>query len=286
MTPSNPDNNKPFIYRIADALGITHLVVAVQHSHLMSEIEGLVSALAGKSDTNHTHKSIQYNPSSATDGYAGFSTTGEGSFSVYVQDNKSINFGFGGITKASITKSNAGNLARALQNPDNTPTSDSDNLVTSGGVKAALDGKQDVLTFDSTPTSGSDNPVKSSGIYTALAGKAPLNHTHTPLEVIGLIPAFVSYSGNAIDLDGLITAEEGLARVCVQNETSGHVQFDDLFYSGGDTPIHVNVNGSAHIEATYYAIATIYKIDKNLAPDHEHELCYFLTIDGIFNDGN
>lgn len=55
MTPSNPTNSQPLIYRIADALGITHLVVAVQHSHLMSEITGLAAALAAKANANHTH---------------------------------------------------------------------------------------------------------------------------------------------------------------------------------------------------------------------------------------
>ena len=139
MTPSNPDNQQPLIYRIADALGITHLVVAVQHSHLMSEIEGLVSALAGKADTNHTHKLIQYNTYASTDGFAGFTVSGTGSFTIGVQDDKSINFQFGPTVKASITNSNVDNLARALRNPDSTPTADSDNLVTSGGVKAAID---------------------------------------------------------------------------------------------------------------------------------------------------
>lgn len=50
MTPSNPTNSQPLIYRIADALGITHLVVAVNHTHAQSEVEGLESALAGKAN--------------------------------------------------------------------------------------------------------------------------------------------------------------------------------------------------------------------------------------------
>lgn len=140
MTPSNDPNGKPLIYRIADALGVTHLVVAVQHSHIMSEIEGLVSALAGKADTNHTHKLIQYSTTS-TDGFAGFTVTGAGSFTIGVQTDKSIEFQFGPTVKASITNSNVDNLARSLRNPDTTPTANSDNLVTSGGVKDALDGK-------------------------------------------------------------------------------------------------------------------------------------------------
>lgn len=54
---------------------------------------------------------------------------------------------------------------------DTTPTANSTNPVQSGGVKAALDGKQNALTFDSAPTANSDNPVKSSGIKAALDEK-------------------------------------------------------------------------------------------------------------------
>lgn len=64
------------------------------------------------------------------------------------------------------------NYKSMLDSVDSAPTDSSANLVTSGGVKAALDNKQDNLTFDNAPTSGSDNPVKSGGIYSALNGKA------------------------------------------------------------------------------------------------------------------
>lgn len=51
---------------------------------------------------------------------------------------------------------------------DSTPTSASNNPVTSGGVYTALEDKQDVLSFDSAPTSGSTNPVTSGGVYSAI----------------------------------------------------------------------------------------------------------------------
>ena len=54
---------------------------------------------------------------------------------------------------------------------DDAPTGSSQNLVKSGGVKAALDQKQAKLTFDTTPTSGSSNPVTSGGVKAALDGK-------------------------------------------------------------------------------------------------------------------
>jgi len=44
--------------------------------------------------------------------------------------------------------------------------------VTSKAIKTALDGKQAALTFDDTPTQDSNNPVTSGGIYTALQNGA------------------------------------------------------------------------------------------------------------------
>lgn len=66
---------------------------------------------------------------------------------------------------------------------DNTPTAGSGNPITSGGVYTALQGKQDVLTFDDAPTSDSSNPVKSGGVFTALQGKADASTTYTKTEV-------------------------------------------------------------------------------------------------------
>ena len=67
---------------------------------------------------------------------------------------------------------------------DTTPTSNSSNPVTSGGIKSALDGKQNTLTFDTTPTSGSGNPITSGGVYSALNGIHPFNYT-TDEKVVG-----------------------------------------------------------------------------------------------------
>lgn len=51
-------------------------------------------------------------------------------------------------------------------NSDSTPTENSTAPVTSGGVFAALAGKEDTLTFDTAPTAESTNPVTSAGIKT------------------------------------------------------------------------------------------------------------------------
>ena len=179
MTPSNPSNGQPLIYRICDALGINHLVACFNHTHEQSEVEGLPAALSakanatdmtaalagkqntltfdstpiagstnpvtscgvkialdGKADTNHTHTFIGDREA--------YVAAGEGSVDI---DAESMNIHIhneGGGTEISITPNNAPNLFRALQTPDTTPTANSTKLVTSGGVKAALDGKVSV----------------------------------------------------------------------------------------------------------------------------------------------
>lgn len=224
MTPSNPDNQQPLIYRIADALGITHLVVAVQHSHLMSEIEGLASALAGKADTNHTHKLIQYSASASTDGFAGFTVTGAGSFTIGVQTDKSIDFQFGPTVKASITNSNVDNLARALRNPDTTPTASSDKLVTSGGVAAALAAKMDNKTIDSTPTANSTNLVTSGGVKAALEGKAN--------KVDVMYSVFEKSDANEnIELDNVLSDGQETSHFILINRMGEQIKVSDFFYT-------------------------------------------------------
>jgi hypothetical protein len=135
---------------------------------------------------------------------------------------------------ADAANAAAADLNELLDNIDTTPTENSENLVTSGGVYAAIpkaatnnpvmDGtaavgtsakyakedhvhpsdtsKQNVLTFDDVPTSGSNNPVKSGGIHTALAGKQDvLTFDDTP--TIG--------SNNPVKSGGTYTALDGKA---------------------------------------------------------------------------
>ena len=225
MTPSNPSNGQPLIFRICDALGINHLVACFNHTHEQSEVEGLPAALSAKA-----------NASDMTAALAGKQNT--------------LTF-------------------------DTTPTAGSNNPVTSGGIKTALDAKQNTLTFDNTPTANSNNPVKSSGIFNALGVK---------VNVSDVMPEFLEYDGqDAIDLDSIIADSKGVHRLCIQNTSGGTEQFENLFVSSDGRNIHVNINSSAQIDPSYYAIATIYKIDDQA---HEHDVCYFIELNGIFNDGN
>ena len=138
MTPSNPDNQQPLIYRIADALGVFHLVATVNHTHSQDEIEGLAAALAAKQDA------LTFD-SAPTAGSTNPVTSGGVKAALDSKSNlvgQTISLVING-QEIEIEPSDVPNLIRALSNPDTTPTASSNNLVTSGGVKTALDDKAD-----------------------------------------------------------------------------------------------------------------------------------------------
>ena len=256
MTPSNPDNSKPLIYRIADELGITHLVVAVQHSHLMSEITGLVDALAAKANAVPA--------GSPTGGIVIANTAGELS-----RSDKTLND------------------LMPVMTIDSTPTASSPNLVTSGGVKAALanysqtshthnyitttagsmgvyqdgetmsgyigvvlydateqenysfnitvDDLSNVFNPDTTPTLNSIRLITSGGVKTALnaistelAGKAPLDDTQVMYKSLDK-----SQGGGVqyIDVDEMFQGGNTQVSLIIENSYEDKVPLVDAFFS-------------------------------------------------------
>ena len=81
---------------------------------------------------------------------------------------------------------------------DDAPTEGSTNLVTSGGVYAALHDGHEVVTFDEAPVSGSRNAVRSGGIYTALLGK------QNDLTQIPIVSALLASDYLFLQRDGAI----------------------------------------------------------------------------------
>ena len=95
---------------------------------------------------------------------------------------------------------------------DDVPTAGSGKAVTSGAIKTALDGKQDLLTFDNTPTQGSDNPVKSGGIYSAIQEmQGALQFDSTPTEG----------STNPVTSGGIYNALQGVEITMDETPTEG-----------------------------------------------------------------
>ena len=118
---------------------------------------------------------------------------------------------------------------------DSTPTAGSTNPVKSGGIKTALDGKQNTLTFDTTPTAGSSNPVTSDGVKTALDTKQDkLTFDTTP----------IAGSSNPVTSDGIKTALGSTIRPIQAHNTSvsftvhegAYIQVQGLMYGASLNP--------------------------------------------------
>ena len=235
MTPENPDNDKPFIYRIADALGVNHQVVPVNHSH---------RDLVGES------------------------------ISLVINGNE-----------IELTTEDIPNILRALSDPNTVPTANSDKLITSGGVYSALSGKMDSRQFDSEPTLNSTNLVTSGVVKAALDRKANNVHTHVASQVEGVMPYYVTYDGNSINLDDILTEPHTMQRLIIQNaESSSFDIVAGLFTSQTENlVIHINNTPEKFVVGPgEYALVTIFKVDRG-ETDHGHDVCYFAYVEGIFN---
>lgn len=116
---------------------------------------------------------------------------------------------------------------------DNTPTEDSQNPVTSEGIKNALDLKQDELVFDNTPTLGSQNPVTSDGIRQAItasvAGVASFN-TRTG----AVVAEDHDYDADQVDYDN---SNSGLSATNVQDAI-------DEIAGSGSVSVTLTINGA------------------------------------------
>ena len=252
MTPSNPSNSQPLIYRICDSLGVFHLVAPVDHAHAIGEVTGLAAALTSKANANHTHSLIG-------DGEDNYIQASNGAINISVFDGES-----GG--EAEITPSNIGNLNRALSDPDSTPTANSDNFVTSGGVKAALDEKMGIMSFDSVPTTGSNNLVKSGKIREALQYEGQIipmtfNESLGSQAIENIIPW---YRDGCVELHYLLMKTAGSA-----------IPVKNLFHSNTCTTYYADDLGN--LTTTRWVAITIRKTVTGASTP----VCV-ITLDGVF----
>ena len=178
MTPTNTAMT-PEIMNIADNQNVKHTVIPTPHTHSQSEIDGLADALAGKAAVDHSHADI-YN------GENNMLSVGEGYIDINLSDGES-----GGELELAVN--NLPNLQRALTNPDNTPTANSNKLITSGGVYSALAGKMDNRQFDSDPTLNSTKLVTSGNIRKAMNAVGAIRIMGA-IEDPSFVVAFENYS--------------------------------------------------------------------------------------------
>ena len=139
MNPSNPDNHNEPIMRVVASDDVPRQVVPQNHTHSKSEIEGLVADLNSLS------------------------------MSIAAKIPLVVNYTAGNlpVIKAGGTIEDSGYKPTDFMPTmtiDQTPTESSDNLVTSGGVKTALDGKASVA--DVALTSFSREATEQLNIHT------------------------------------------------------------------------------------------------------------------------
>lgn len=167
--------------------------------------QSLFDAAMGGSGSSIRFEEVQQLPATGENGVIYLVPNGDNTFTEWVwleNEERFEKLGYDVDLSDYYTKTEVDTALAAKQNTltfDNTPTENSTNPVTSGGIYTALqnvqpdlsnyytkdeiddgnitisaalnelhDEKQDKLTFDSTPTEGSSNPVTSNGIVTYL----------------------------------------------------------------------------------------------------------------------
>ena len=222
MVPNNSAKT-PLIQRIFDSFGSDHTVTPTPHYHSQDEVSGLDSALAGKASASDMTTALAAKADKVANATNNNFAALDGNGNLKDSGKKATDFSnsipSGGPSGAIVIVSNSGQIGRSNKTLsdlmpattiDTTPIADSDHLVTSGGVKAALDGKRtlvgqtislvingqeieiessDVPNLiralsdpDSTPTANSENLVTSGGVKAALDGKAPEGDTEVIFE--------------------------------------------------------------------------------------------------------
>lgn len=165
-----------------------------------------------------------------------------------------------GGTEVEIETSDLPNLIRALADPDTTPTASSDKLVTSGGVKTALDAKMNNKSFDSKPTENSNNLLTSGNIYKALrrsghVSKYPIINYSGPIAFENIVGW---YTDGEVELHYLVYMTSG-SPVPVKNiwkSTSGVVFWADELGEVSTTrwPVVTIRRSTATNEPTYFVV--------------------------------
>ena len=134
MIPSNPSNQNPFILCIMDALGIPHQVAPLEHTHSYAEVPGLADEISEL--------------------WAGVNEKADQEETTEVLAGKANAIPAGSPSGGIVIAVTSGEIARSDKTiPD---------------LLNAIAAKQDALTFDTTPTANSTNPVTSGGVKAAI----------------------------------------------------------------------------------------------------------------------
>ena len=159
------------------------------------------------------------------------------------------------ITNKLVTESEA--------SVDSALSATSEHAVQNKVVKAALDDKQDILTFDNVPTANSNNPVKSSGIYNTANdiyevmsknGAKNLLPNQAKTQTIGGVTYTINNDGT-IDMQGTNTSGSWISlNICnsntlktILNKYKGQRMIfsttQDYEYDTRNVCLYYNING-------------------------------------------
>ena len=160
MVPNNSAKT-PLIQRIFDSFGSDHTVTPTPHYHSQDEVNGLESALAGKASASDMTTALAAKADKVANATNNNFAALDGNGNLKDSGKKATDFTnsipSGGPSGAIVIVSNSGQIGRSDKTLsdlmpsttiDTTPTADSDHLVTSGGVKAALDAKYSINQVD------------------------------------------------------------------------------------------------------------------------------------------
>lgn len=223
MTPSNPDNSQPLIYRIADSLGVFHLVAPVNHVHSISEITALEAVLDGKAPVGYIPEKIQ---KSVSDSTTHVHANGE-EIEFFIEDTS----GEEPVeSTATLDINNMANFVRAISTPDDTPTENSDKLVKSGGVATAIKNAAQKVTFN-TNIPYTLSVVEKGLLYTSIF----INRTGSAVklsdcfDITTLPPAEQNIRFNVDALNVEIANNESFGVRFMRSTTGVYIWYDGLF---------------------------------------------------------
>ncbi len=157
------------------------------HTHAQGDVTGLATALAAKADLVDGKVPESQLPSYVSDiveksSLSAFPATGAAD-KIYVAQDTNKTYRWGGTGYVEISASIAlGETSATAYRGDRGKVayehSQNADVHVTASEKSAWNAKQNALSFDTTPTANSTNPVTSGGIKSALDGKADASHSH------------------------------------------------------------------------------------------------------------
>lgn len=245
------------------------------HTHAQADVTGLVTALAAKADLVDGKVPESQLPSYVSDiveaaSLSAFPATGVAD-RIYVAKDTNKTYRWSGTGYVEISASIAlGETSATAHRGDHGKVaydhSQNGDVHVTAAQKAAWNAKQNALSFDTTPTANSTNPVTSGGVKSALDGKAEASHIHsyndlTDKPTIPTVPASLpANGGNADTVDGKHASDFA---------TAGHTH---VTYNGANTykKVWIATTGSDdNVGTAASPMATIAGAIRKYAPQHK-----------------